>query len=154
MKKEHISGCTELIFGAVSDKIQIKSRRLKRRCNDLIEKERPSRIFKFTNFLNCGLQHLFVLHRMKTNIPCKTKDDIKKFTGGIITGSKFIGVIVVDLEEEKLFVYQYSLNNRIKRKFRVYMEIKSDSPVKAITQFTKVNIWYWDEVLKKLMNKL
>ncbi|HFS2329378.1 TPA: hypothetical protein ACHXFN_005446, partial [Escherichia coli] len=90
----------------------------------------------------------------KTNIPYKTNDDMKKSTGGIITGSKFIGLIIVDLEEEKIFVYQYSLNNRIKRKFRAYMKIKKDSPVKAITQFTKVNIWYWDEMLKQLMNKL
>ncbi|EEU4485174.1 hypothetical protein HIT06_004250 [Escherichia coli] len=154
MKKENVSEYAELIFGAVSDKIQIKSRRLKRRCNDLIEKEIPSRIFKFTNFLNCGVQHLFVLHRIKINIPYKTNDDIKKFTGGIVAGSKFIGLIVVDLEEERLFVYQYSLNNRIKRKFRIYMKIKNDSPVKGITQFTKVNLWYWDEVLKMLMNKL
>ncbi|HAP0151077.1 TPA: hypothetical protein IRP92_005257, partial [Escherichia coli] len=98
MKKENVSEYAELIFGAVSDKIQIKSRRLKRRCNDLIEKEIPSRIFKFTNFLNCGVQHLFVLHRIKINIPYKTNDDIKKFTGGIVAGSKFIGLIVVDLE--------------------------------------------------------
>ncbi|MCX8322039.1 hypothetical protein [Escherichia coli] len=154
MKKENVSEYTELIFGAVSDKIQINSRRLKRRCNNLIEKETPSRIFKFTNFLNCGVQHLFVLHRIKTNIPYKTNDDMKKFTGGVIAGSKFIGLIIVDLEEERLFVYQYSLNNRIKRKFRIYMKIKNDSPVKAITQFTKVNLWYWDEVLKTLINKL
>ncbi|ELY0725889.1 hypothetical protein SLM64_004373 [Escherichia coli] len=154
MKKVNVVGYTELIFGAISEKTEIKSKKLKRRCNDLIEKETPSRIFKFTNFLNCGVQHLFVLHRMKTNIPYKTNDDMKKSTGGIITGSKFIGLIIVDLEEEKFFVYQYILNNRIKRKFRAYMKIKKDSPVKAITQFTKVNILYWDEMLKQLMNKL
>ncbi|EJN4460764.1 hypothetical protein NP868_005388, partial [Escherichia coli] len=58
---------TQLVFGAVAGIQELKSKRLQKKCRALAEREKPFRIMEFTNFLNCGQHHLFVLRKMEVN---------------------------------------------------------------------------------------
>ncbi|EIB5668931.1 TPA: hypothetical protein ACNKZR_004214 [Escherichia coli] len=144
---------TQLVFGAVAGIQELKSKRLQKKCRALAEREKPFRIMEFTNFLNCGQHHLFVLRKMEVNILNTGMPDEKAFAGGVITGKRFIGLMVVDRVEEKILVYQYARSNWTDRKFEENIRISYDSPVYALKHFTKVNIWFWQRELHILLNK-
>ena len=145
---------TQLVFGAVAGIQELKSKRLQKKCRALAEREKPFRIMEFTNFLNCGQHHLFVLRNVEGEIPhTGMLPDVKAFSGGVITGKRFIGLIVVDRVEEKILVYQYTHSNWTDRKFEENIRISYDSPVFALKHFTKVNIWFWQRELHILLNK-
>ncbi|HBC3097580.1 TPA: hypothetical protein KC783_005234 [Escherichia coli O146] len=145
---------TQLVFGAVAGIQELKSKRLQKKCRALAEREKPFRIMEFTNFLNCGQHHLFVLRNVEGEIPhTGMLPDVKAFSGGVITGKRFIGLIVVDRVEEKILVYQYARSNWTDRKFEENIRISYDSPVFALKHFTKVNIWFWQRELHILLNK-
>ncbi|MGV6310939.1 hypothetical protein ACVN7E_23665 [Escherichia coli] len=144
---------SQLVFGAVAGIQELKSKRLQKKCRALAERENPLRIMEFTNFLNCGHHHLFVLQKVEGNIPHTAMPDAKAFTGGVITGKRFIGLMVVDRVEEKILVYQYARSNWTDRKFEEHIRISYDSPVYALKHFTKVNIWFWQRELHILLNK-
>ncbi|WP_218077276.1 hypothetical protein [Escherichia coli] len=145
---------TQLVFGAVDGIQELKSKRLQKKCRALAEREKPFRIMEFTNFLNCGQHHLFVLRNVEGEIPhTGMLPDVKAFSGGVITGKRFIGLIVVDRVEEKILVYQYAHSNWTDRKFEENIRISYDSPVFALKHFTKVNIWFWQRELHILLNK-
>ncbi|EFA8566973.1 hypothetical protein [Escherichia coli] len=145
---------TQLVFGAVAGIQELKSKRLQKKCRALAEREKPFRIMEFTNFLNCGQHHLFVLRNVEGEIPhTGMLPDVKAFSGGVITGKRFIGLIVVDRVEEKILVYQYAHSNWTDRKFEENIRISYDSPVFALKHFTKVNIWFWQRELHILLNK-
>lgn len=92
---------SQLVFGAVAGIQELTSKRLQKKCRVLAERENPFRIMEFTNFLNCGQHHLFVLQKVEGNIPHTAMPDAKAFAGGVITGKRFIGLMVVDRVEEK-----------------------------------------------------
>ncbi|HAP0164879.1 TPA: hypothetical protein IRR21_002991 [Escherichia coli] len=145
---------TQLVFGAVAGIQELKSKRLQKKCRALAEREKPFRIMEFTNFLNCGQHHLFVLRNVEGEIPhTGMLPDVKAFSGRVITGKRFIGLIVVDRVEEKILVYQYAHSNWTDRKFEENIRISYDSPVFALKHFTKVNIWFWQRELHILLNK-
>ena len=145
---------SQLVFGAVAGIQELKSKRLQKKCRALAEREKPFRIMEFTNFLNCGQHHLFVLRNVEGEIPhTGMLPDVKAFSGGVITGKRFIGLIVVDRVEEKILVYQYAHSNWTDRKFEENIRISYDSPVYALKHFTKVNIWFWQRELHILLNK-
>ncbi|EEV2912809.1 TPA: hypothetical protein ACHKJI_005104 [Escherichia coli] len=145
---------TQLVFGAVAGIQELKSKRLQKKCRALAEREKPFRIMEFTNFLNCGQHRLFVLRNVEGEIPhTGILPDVKAFSGGVITGKRFIGLIVVDRVEEKILVYQYARSNWTDRKFEENIRISYDSPVFALKHFTKVNIWFWQRELHILLNK-
>ena len=145
---------SQLVFGAVAGIQELTSKRLQKKCRALAEREKPFRIMEFTNFLNCGQHHLFVLRNVEGEIPhTGMLPDVKAFSGGVITGKRFIGLIVVDRVEEKILVYQYTHSNWTDRKFEENIRISYDSPVYALKHFTKVNIWFWQRELHILLNK-
>ena len=144
---------SQLVFGAVAGIQELTSKRLQKKCRVLAERENPFRIMEFTNFLNCGQHHLFVLQKVEGNIPHTAMPDAKAFAGGVITGKRFIGLMVVDRVEEKILVYQYARSNWTDRKFEENIRISYDSPVYALKHFTKVNIWFWQKELHILLNK-
>ena len=145
---------SQLVFGAVAGIQELKSKRLQKKCRALAEREKPFRIMEFTNFLNCGQHHLFVLRNVEGEIPhTGMLPDVKAFSGGVITGKRFIGLMVVDRVEEKILVYQYARSNWTDRKFEENIRISYDSPVFALKHFTKVNIWFWQRELHILLNK-
>ncbi|EMS0080273.1 hypothetical protein WKN37_005057 [Escherichia coli] len=59
---------SQLVFGAVAGIQELTSKRLQKKCRVLAERENPFRIMEFTNFLNCGQHHLFVLQKVEGNI--------------------------------------------------------------------------------------
>ena len=70
---------SQLVFGAVAGIQELKSKRLQKKCRALAERENPLRIMEFTNFLNCGHHHLFVLRKVEKNIPHTAMPDAKAF---------------------------------------------------------------------------
>ncbi|EBI5032290.1 hypothetical protein GZA70_004074 [Salmonella enterica] len=53
-----------LVFGAVADIHEISSKRTPRRCNRIVEEDRPLRTFVFNNFMRQGCQRCFVIESL------------------------------------------------------------------------------------------
>ncbi|ENC7117593.1 hypothetical protein ACQR7C_26510 (plasmid) [Salmonella enterica] len=124
-----------LVFGAVADIHEISSKRTPRRCNRIVEEDRPLRTFVFNNFMRQGCQRCFVI---------ESPDDLT-CTGsrlnGFLAGESFFGVIMAG--EEGVRVVQYPITNRIRRYFKKHMTIADSHPAQALKTFTRVNLWRW-----------
>lgn len=124
-----------LVFGAVADIYEIKSKLTLKRCMKLRKEFAADKVYRMNNFMAVGVQMPFVLEETETVASDMT-------LAGFMVGRNFFGIILTD--GLQMIIERHFMNNRVRRYFAEHMKISEEHPVHSLHDvFRGVNIFHW-----------